>query len=100
MGRNGKFLSLVWKGNGMELEKTSGGGINMFEIVMYLGLIGMFISIMMIFIVPRNTLTNGVDIPKCAVAGLWIFMISICMAIIGAFFTSELGRLVIYALTK
>ena len=72
----------------------------MFEIIMYIGLLGMFISMIMIFVIPRNKLTNGVDIPKCAAVGMWILMISICMAIIGGFCTSELGRLVIYALTK
>lgn len=64
---------------------------------MYLGLCGIIASFLIIFIIPRNALTNGVDIPKTAQIGLMIFIVSAFMTIMGAFFTSELGNTIISA---
>lgn len=63
----------------------------MFKLVMYIGFIGMIVGCIMILFLSRNKLTNGSDIPTTAKIGLIVFIISVMLAIIGAFCSSELG---------
>ena len=70
----------------------------MFEIIMYLGMAGVVISFIMIFIIPRNTLTNGTDMPRIAMIGFLLYVVSIIITIVGAFLSSELGMTIINAI--
>lgn len=66
----------------------------MLKIIMNIGLIGMIISIFIIFI-PRNIITNGVDVPLYIKAGFWLSIVSTFVTLIGAFVTSELGEILL-----
>lgn len=67
----------------------------MFDFIMYVGLAGMVISMLMIFVIPRRTLTNGIDMPIVARIGLFLFVISIFTTLAGAFFSSDIGMLIL-----
>lgn len=56
----------------------------MFKVLLLVGLILLISSAVMIFIIPRNELTNGSDMPKIARIGCVIFLLSVFLIVIGA----------------
>ena len=67
----------------------------MFKLIMYMGIIGMITGCIMTLFLSKNKPTNNGNIPTIARIGLIIFIVSIILAIIGAFCSSELGYVIL-----
>lgn len=66
----------------------------MFETIMYLGMVGMFISIFVIYFIPTKKFSEDTA-SKSLTAALLLFCISVFACILGAFFSSELGAIIL-----